>query len=250
MRSLILAAFLCACAGTPAPTGYSNTARHRYQLGLEALQDGDHLEAVKHLTYVKNKFAYSKYAALAELRIADSYFEQEKFIEAIDSYRLFMQGRPNHREVPFAMIRIAHANFEQRPSNFFLFPPSHEKDQAATRDALTAYRRYLQRFAEGEHAAVAKERVARCRGALADHELYVARFYLNDERPVSARGRLEGLVSGFSDAPEQWAEGAWLLVRVYADLGDKAKATETARTLIAKSPAHDRADDARAWLSD
>ena len=41
----------------------------------------------------------------------------------------------------------------------------------------------------------AQARLRRCRERLADYELYVAGFYLRDERTVSARGRLERVVS-------------------------------------------------------
>ncbi len=107
---------------------------------------------------------------------------------------MFMQGRPNHREVPYAMWRIGEANYEQIPSDFVLFPPAHEKDQAATKDALRAYERYARRFPKHDKIKSAQKRISECRGALADHEMYVARFYLRQDRPVSARGRLEGLV--------------------------------------------------------
>ena len=81
-----LVASLVACGGSPPPPSYAGTARHRYEQGKEALDDEDYLQAVKHFTFVKNKFAYSKYAALAEVGMADAYFQQSKYIEAIDAF--------------------------------------------------------------------------------------------------------------------------------------------------------------------
>lgn len=239
---------LAACDRGPTPTTYADTARYRYELGKEALDDSDYLEAIRHFTLVKNKYAYSKYAALAELGIADAYFDQEKFIEAIDGYRRFMQGRPNHREVPFAMWRIGAAYYEQLPSDFFLFPPPYEKDLGPTRDALRALRAFIERFPEHEKVKEAKTRIRDCRRSLADHELYVADFYLVREHPASARGRLETLVRDFDDVPDRWLTAASRLIDVYLELGLKAEAQATAKTLVDKHPKADEAEAARAVL--
>lgn len=227
---------------------YSGTARFRYEQGVEALEDGDYLEAVRQFSFVKNKFAYSKYAALSELRMADAYFQQEKFIEAIDAYQTFAQSRPNHEQTQYALFQVALSYYEQLPSSFFLFPPPHERDRGATHDAARALNAYLSRFPEGEYAATARQRLISCRGALADHELYVARFYLREARPASARGRLEKVFREFEDTPKQWKAGTALLVDVYEQLAEAPLAVATAKALIAKHPHSDEAERARRRL--
>ena len=54
-----------------------------------------------------------------------------------------------------------------------------------------------------------------CRNALADYELYVAKFYLERQKPWSARSRLEKVVTQFEDVPTRWRKGALLLVSTY-----------------------------------
>lgn len=246
----------CGARGDAA-TGYADTARHRYELGHAALLDEDFLEAIKQFTFVKNKFAYSKYAALAELRMADAYFAQEKYIEAIDAYRTFVQGHPNHEEVPTALWRIGVSHFEQVPSDFLLFPPAHEKDQAATKDALRALERYVERFPKHAQSEDARAKIRACRGELADHELYVAGFYLHLEKPASARGRLESVVRDYSDVPDRWGKAALLLLEVYLDLAKsepdesatlREKALALARLVVERQPRSGAADEARAFL--
>lgn len=249
MLRIALVLLLAGCSSVQPDTTYSGSARHRYQQGEEALADSEYLEAVKHFTYVKNKFAYSKYAALSELRLADTYFEQDKYIEAIDSYRTFVRVRPNHRKVPYALWRIGVCNFEQIPSDFFLFPPVHEKDQAATKDALRAFQRYVDRFPDDENVPEAKARILECRRSLADYELYVARFYLRQDRPTSARGRLEEVHERFADVGDRWATGTWLLAELLWAEGAQEEAATVARALVERQPDADEADDARDLLA-
>jgi outer membrane protein assembly factor BamD len=240
----------CGGAAEVVDESYAGSARRAYLLGEEALEDGDYEEAIRHFSFVKNKFAYSKYAAQAELRIADAYFAQEKFIEAIDAYQLFMQAHPSHRDVPYAMFRIGEANFAQIPSDFILFPPAHEKDQAATNEALRSLNRYVDRFPQDGNVPKAKEHIRDCRRLLADHELYVARFYLRNERPASARGRLEEVVAKYGDLADRWSQAALLLVRTYVDLDMDAEARALAERLVKAHPDRPEAEDARDVLAE
>ncbi|MFN3198604.1 MAG: outer membrane protein assembly factor BamD [Bradymonadia bacterium] len=246
--SMVLTA--CGGRGKP-PESYAGSARYSYEQGAEALDDGDYLEAIRQFTFVKNKYPYSKFAALAELRIADAYFEQEKFAEAIQAYGTFVESRPNHEKVDYAMWRRALSHFEQIPSDFILFPPAHEKDQRATTEALRALELFVQRFPESKDIAEARERVRDCKGMLADHELYVARFYLRDKRPLSAVGRLEGVYNTYrEDLPRHWSEAAYLLARTYEVLGRRAEAMATASALIKAYPDRQEAVDAEDFIAE
>jgi outer membrane protein assembly factor BamD len=205
---------------------YADHAKHLYSQGVEALEDSNYIDAIKHFTQVKNKFPYTQYAALAELRVGDTYFDQDKFVEAVDSYRMFTRRRPNHAEVPYAMWRVGESFNKQRPSEFFLFPPAYEKDRGATKDAVRAYRAFLTRFPTDTRVPAAKKRLLECRRSLADFELYVAQFYLHRQRELSARGRLETLHEGFRDVPSHWRTASVLLVRVYLTLAKPGEAGE------------------------
>jgi len=232
----IIGVLLTSACGAPVDRSYTQTAQYRYERGLEALESGDYLEALKDFNLVKNKFAYSKFAALAELRVADTYFEQDKRVLAIDAYEAFVQRRPKHAQVPYAIWRVGESYFKQLPSDFFLLPPPYEKDQGTTRDALRAIRRYVERFPEHTHVEQAKERILRCRQSLADHELYVAGFYLQQKRPESAWGRLETVHRDFRDVPDRWQRASEMLVEVYQTLGRKDDASRIAAALAQKTP--------------
>src|SRR5579863_7496166 len=100
MRCPVLFAFLgavasitlCACEGAPPKTalGYTEDARRAYDQAMERYNAHEWVEAQTLFREVKRKYSYSKYARLAELRIADSDFEQEKYPEAIHGYKDFI----------------------------------------------------------------------------------------------------------------------------------------------------------------
>ncbi|MEE2789620.1 MAG: outer membrane protein assembly factor BamD [Myxococcota bacterium] len=260
-RTMCLVVFcFFGCSDTNRDRSYLGNARYAFQLGMEELQDGNYLDAIQHFSEVRNKYPYSQYAALADVRLADTYFEQEKYVDAISEYRTFMQRRPNHREVPHALRRIGDSYYEQRPSNFFLLPPAYEMDRGATHDAVRSYQTFLQRFKDDPSVPAVKERLTVCRRALASFEMYVANFYLRQDRPRSARSRLERIYQDFTDVPSLWRDGAEKLVGVYLTLardpsddappfsGGEARAKAVLDALAKRFPKSSETKAARARL--
>ena len=133
------------------PLEYTENARREYEEALRAYFDSDWEEAVLLFQEVKRKYGYSRYARLAELRIADAAYHQEKFPEAISGYKAFVHDYPNDAEVPYARYKVAKALFAQSSSSFLL-PPLEERDLAAVNDAYATVRAFLADFPNYRHA--------------------------------------------------------------------------------------------------
>ncbi|MBI5526709.1 MAG: outer membrane protein assembly factor BamD [Deltaproteobacteria bacterium] len=217
LQSGIAAALACAllhaCADAGAHKTYSQNARENFDKGEEAFKDGAFQEAVDYFNQVKNKFPYSKYAVAAELRAADSLYEDEKYIEAADAYRLFAKLHPTNEKTAYAMFRVGLCHHKQVPRDWFFMPPVHEEDQTQVKATIEAMQQFLLRFADSPDAKEARTVVAACRERLAQHELYVAQFYFKRERFKAAQQRAEGLL------------------KIYAGLG----LDDTAMLIVAKS---------------
>jgi outer membrane protein assembly factor BamD len=174
---------------------------------MEALNDGRHLDALKFFDHVRYKFPYSAQAAAADLAIADTNFDREKYLEAIDGYRNFLKLHPNNPKVDYAQYRIALSYYKDIPSDFFIFPPSTEKDQTSVKDARGASRS-TSALPELENAEEAKKLLADVLGRLAEHEMGVADFYLDHSRYPAAVNRLTKLIADYPTsalAPRPWS---------------------------------------------
>lgn len=222
------------CGGQPQRQGKSK-AEAIYLQGMDALSDEDYLTATDRFRAVKTKYLFSPYAALSELRLGDTAFAQTRYYEAIETFRLFIQSRPNHAEVPYAYWKIGAAYAAQRPSDFFLLPPAHERDRGPTKDALRALQNYLDRYPEHKRAKEAQTLVKLCRQELGEYELYVARFYRHGQKWEAARGRYEILIERFKDQDELWRAGAEELVEIYQHLDLTQKATQLKTQLKSRS---------------
>lgn len=113
MRSLVplsffVAALIVGCgASQPTELSYGESARRDYDRAMEAYADGDCLTAEPLFQHVVREYSYSRYAALAELRVADCELAQNHYTEAIRRYRSFVRARPTHVHVDYANFQIA-----------------------------------------------------------------------------------------------------------------------------------------------
>ena len=241
-----------ACGGPSgaASVSYSVSAQKNYDKGQAALDKKDWIAASKYFSFIKSRFPYSKYAVLAELRLADTEFGAEQYLEAIDSYRLFIKFHPTHKEVTsgYAAFKIGEAYFKQLPEDFWMFPPAYEKDQSSTEDAQNELKSFLDKYPEtSPYRAQAKEILKAVGKRLADHEWYVAKYYWDRNKPMGTVLRLRRLLERYRGVGYD-IEALWLLGRAYVavDMPDRARLTWN--ELVAKFPQSPRAAEARTAL--
>jgi len=228
---------------------YQDTAKQNFDEGEKAFTDGRFTEAVKFFEHTKNKYPYSKYAVLAELRIADSHFEREKWIEAADAYKIFVRFHPRHEKAAYATYRIALAYSQEIDKDVWFLPTAVEKDQSAARDAIRSFDEYLARFPDDENVAEAKKLRVEARSRLADGDLYVADFYEQRSKWKGAVWRYERVATEYGDTPK--APFALLRAAQISDekLEDLATATKLYEQLVREHPQSEEAGEAKKALA-
>lgn len=239
--------------GAKAGTGsvdYSVSAQQNYDKGMKELEHEDWIAASKYFSFIKSRFPYSKFAVLAELRIADAEFGAERYIEAIDSYRLFIKFHPTHDMVSngYASFKIGESYFRQLPDDFWLFPPSYEKDGSSTEDAGNELKAFLERYPQSPYRDAAKKILDNVGKRLADHEWYVARYYWDRGKPMGTVLRLRRLLERHRGVGYD-VEALWLLGRAYVAVNMPDRARTSWQELITKFPTSSRASDAKGALS-
>ncbi len=225
---------------------YSVSAQKNYERGLEKLADKHWISAAKYFAFIKSRFPYSKYAVLAELRLADAEFGAERYLEAVDSYKMFVKFHPTHEMVAngYASLRIAEAYYEMLPGDYWILPPSFEKDQSSVEDAEEELRSFLKKYTDSPFRKKAETLLAKVGKRLADHEWYVARFYWDKGKYMGTVLRLRRLLERHPGVGYD-VEALWLLGRAYVKVGMPDRARETWTELVNKHPKSGKAAEAR-----
>ena len=169
----------------------TDTAEELAEKGMEYFDDEDYYDALKAFTTLKERYPYSRYAILAELKVADAHFHRKEYAEAIAAYGEFLQLHPKNDAIPYVLFQIGECYYKQLLSE--------DRDQTPTRQAIAAFQRLLKERPNSTYANTAKERIQECRMLLAKHELYVAKFYFKSKRYEAALGRFENVLERYKD---------------------------------------------------
>jgi outer membrane protein assembly factor BamD len=222
----------CATSDEGKPINFSLTAQQNYERGLAELKAEHYPEASRYFAYVKQKFPFSKYAALAELAAADTEFERGTYQEAIDAYKSFQRLHPKHEKVEegYVSFRIAQAHVKEMPDDWFLIPPSCEKDQSAVLEALRELNALIERYPDSKYLKPARESRRDVLRRLIDHEVFVARFYLDRGHPKGAILRIKEALRRYPDSGRD-AELLLTLGETQLEMGQPATAKQTFQRL-------------------
>ncbi|WP_224373084.1 outer membrane protein assembly factor BamD [Hyalangium versicolor] len=227
-----------ACASLDRSAGdpeFASKADENLHLGNEALENRDFLNAEKYFEFVKTKFPYLEASKEAELKMGDVSFEQEQWPEARERYESFVKLHPTHPKVDYAAYRAALTHFKDMPSNFFLLPPSEEKDQTEVQSALRSMTDFLRQYPDSQYVKDAKLAEAEAKARLAQHEMYVATFYRKREHWRAVAQRLEGLLNRYPGTPYE-EEALFSLHEAYLKLKEPDHAQETLRKVLQRLP--------------
>jgi outer membrane protein assembly factor BamD len=234
---LALAVSLAGCdkdSHANTPLDYAENAKRDYDAAMEAFDDKNWEGANQMMNEVRRKYGYSRYARLAELRLADANYQQEKFAEATAGYKAFIHDYPNDPEIPFARYQVTLTQYNA-VSQSFLLPALEERDLASVNDAHASIRAFLSDYPNSDHAAELAYMQAVVTGLLARHELYVARFYLDRGNFKAAILRIQYALRSLKDSGLE-PEGMVLLAEVLMKQKERQKAREVLQTLLTEYP--------------
>ena len=217
----------CASREDSKQVTYAMSAKQNYERGLEELAKEKYVEASHFFSYVKQKFPFSKYAGLAELALADTEFARGNYQEAIDSYKSFARLHPTHEKVEdgYVAFRVAECFVKQMPDDFFLLPPAYEKDQSAVRDALRELDSARAKYPDSPYGKPAEGYRKEVLRRLIQHEVYVARFYLERGHPRAAILRIESALRRYPDSGQE-GELMLTLGETHLEMGHPARAKQ------------------------
>jgi outer membrane protein assembly factor BamD len=200
----------------------------QFQEGERLLKKDRYIEAVERFRILKNRYPYSKYAALAALRIGDAHFQEEAYLEAGSAYKIFRELYPKHEEAPYALFRIGEANYN-------LLPSTTDRDLDAAQSAIDAYSLLIKDHPSSKYVDEAQKKVKELKGRLADKENYVGNFYFKRELYQAAAGRYAFLLEKYPDFGFN-REALYRLAYSFERMGEYRKASDILDRLDGEFP--------------
>jgi outer membrane protein assembly factor BamD len=187
----------CATGSDPAVEAEPLAAEELFQQGLDILE-GRNFVFWRHVNYqsaidtfqdVIDNYPYSEYAVMAELKIADAYYDDGRYEEALSYYQDFPDLHPNHERVPYTLLRASLCHYQRsRTPN---------RDQRPTREALARLDKLMSAYPYTPEAEEAEVLWRELRERLGRSVLLVGDFYMEREEYQSAADRYRAVLNEF-----------------------------------------------------
>jgi outer membrane protein assembly factor BamD len=206
-----------------------------YNRALDDLGRQEYKAAAKEFEEVDRQHPYSVWATKAQIMAAFTYYQSNKYDDAIIALDRFIQLHPGHRDIPYAYYLKGLCYYEQISDV--------GRDQRITQQALDSLSDVAKRFPDSPYARDARIKVELCIDQLAGQEMYVGRYYQKRQLYAGAIGRYRVVIERYQTTT-QVPEALERLVECYLALGVKQEAQETAAVLGHNIPGSDRYQDA------
>lgn len=226
MVAIALFTFFAACSAETIDN--DSPPEKQFEEGDRLLKKDRYVEAVERFRILKSRFPYSKYAALATLKIGDAHFQEESYIEAASAYKVFRELYPRHEMAAYAQYRIAESYVNEMPSTV-------DRDLDPAHSAIEAYELLLKEYPSYEKAKDSEKQVHDLKFKLAQKEDYIANFYYKRELYQAAAGRYAYIVENFGDFGLN-RDSLFRLAFSYERMGEYRKAADTLARLDGDFP--------------
>ncbi len=159
--------------------------------GMDEFKNKNYRKAVESFEKLKDWYPFSKFAILAELKIADAYYNLKEYEDAIFAYEEFKNLHPRNEAISYAIYQTGLCYFERIDTI--------DRDQVSTLKALDTFKQLINQFPEDVYANKAEENIKRCFKSLAGHEFYVGLFYYKSKHYKAALNRFKTILSDYPD---------------------------------------------------
>ena len=219
--------------GESVSSGFDTPAQVLANEAETLYREGEYTEAADLYKALMDRYPYSRYKLLAELRLGDAYLEDERFAEAEAAYEEFVRLHPQNDAVPYALYKLGMVYHGQMQTP--------DRDPTPAQKAQKTFKRLIEDFPKDEYAAKARPRLTEAQQNLAGHDLFVGKFYFRTKRYQAAAGRLRRVITQYPDVG-LYNEAMSYLIKAKAKIALLPKDEERKRQLDRKDLL-DRVDD-------
>ncbi len=194
-----------------------------YQEAQGALARKKFKEAEEKFRKVLEVSSQNRMAESARLGLAEAYYKNGDYEEAAAVYEDYLKLHPLSPNSDYVQFKLGMCYYN------LMLPPS--KDQTYTFKALEAFRKLIRLYPRSPWVTRAREKIAECEERLAQHDIYVGKFYYKIKKYKSAKMRFKWAFEKATD-PSTAAEALYWLGRTYEAMGDKKKALECYQRVV------------------
>lgn len=216
---LVMGSFLLSSGcGKKSTLTEGEEGRFLYEEGLALYKKRKYSSAIVRFKKILEDYPFGPYVTDSTLFIADSYYYDKKYEDAVIYYTDFADLHPDHPKAPYSQY--------QKGMSFYKDILTIDRDQTTTKKAILALQELKLRYPDSSFMEQANNLIKICKNRLAERELYIGLFYIKNKNYKGALARLKEILidypaSDFND------DALFNMGNTYLELGQEEKARKT-----------------------
>lgn len=215
------------------------TVERLYNEARRARDSANYNRAVELYEFLETRFPFGVYGQQALLDLAYVYYKTDDHDSALSTSDRFIRLYPQNEYVDYAYYLKGLVNYNRNRSvtERIIRTDYSLRDVSSANAAFQNFSDLVWRFPDSIYTEDAKLRMVHLRNILAEHEIYVASYYLRRGAYVAAANRAKYVIENYQRTPST-PDALVIMAKAYKALELNDLADDALRVLELNHPAH------------
>jgi outer membrane protein assembly factor BamD len=229
----------CAWFGKDQDVTKDWSAAQLYAAAKDRLRNSDYDKAIDYYEKLEARYPFGTHSQQAQLDIAYAYYKFDEPSLAVSAAERFIKLHPRHPNVDYAYYIKGLANFVKTGGIVERFVPKDysKRDTGAAERAFEDFNELTRRFPNSRYAEDAAQRMLFLKNTLAQHEIHVAKYYLERGAYVAAANRARFVVENYQRTPAI-PDALVIMAKAYKGMDLQDLSRDAVRVLELNYPDH------------
>ena len=175
-----------------------------YDQAQTRLKNGSFSTAIMSLEALESRFPFGRYAEQAQAELIYAYYMNSQFEASQSAAERFINLHPRHSHTGYAFYMKGLAAFTDDSGLFSRYFQSDlaKREVVMAQTSFGELSEFISRYPESKYVPHAKQRMIYLRNLLAEHEIYVADFYMKRGAYLAAIGRAKYVIENLPNTPQ------------------------------------------------
>ena len=160
--------------------------------------------AIRSLEALESRFPFGRYAEQAQAELIYAYYMNSQFEASQSAAERFINLHPRHTHSGYAYYMKGLASFTDDSGLFSRYFQSDlaKREVVMAQQSFDELSDFIARYPDSKYVPHAKQRMIYLRNLLAQHEVYVADFYMKRGAYLAAIGRAKYVIEHLPNTPQ------------------------------------------------
>lgn len=235
--ALGLSGVLTGCSSSPKDPTAGWSIQKIHTEARDERESGNFDKAVTLLEKLEGRAAGTPLAQQAQLDKAYAQYKAGDLAQAQATLDRFMKTHPASPALDYALYLKGLTSFNDNLGLFGFISRQNlsERDQQAAKESFESFKELATRFPDSRYAPDSRLRMTYIVNSLAEHEVHVARYYLDRGAHVAAANRAQTAIADYPGAPAV-EEALYILAMSYDAMGMTQLKDDAKRVLTLNYP--------------